>query len=167
MSNIIDLNPSQESTQPSKSVKYNLQNGEAEAKVCLMAGLRSGSILSGRFVTDGTFKAVDNETEITATAEESVILKHVQDFDLAYPPTIESIRVKVRSELNQLAQMSKKLEVNTTSRKGETTTREIKAKHEGGDSFIYHVNEQITLNKHIILPLLESISVDVEVNYAE
>lgn len=167
MSNIIDLNPSQESTPPSKSVKYNLKNGDKDVKVCLMPGLRLGNVLNGRYVTDGTFKAVDNDTEITATPEEGILLDHVQDFDYVYPPTIESIRVKVKSELNQLAQMSQKLAVNTTSRKGIATSRVVEAKHEGGDSFIYHVNEQITLDKHIILPLLASISVDIEVNYAE
>ena len=88
MSNIIDLNPSQESTPPSKSVKYNLKNSEQDAKVCLVPGLRLGNVLYGRYVTDGTFKAVDNDTEITATPKEGIILDHVQDFDYVYPPTI-------------------------------------------------------------------------------
>ncbi len=162
----VNLSPSGESaSDTSKSLKYLLVNSKGDCKICLIGGLASKNLLVGKVLTDGAFKAVEGDSEITATALEESI-QHTLDYDLAYPPMIQGVRIRVKSNFNQLKQVEQPLIIETVDRFKNAQRVEIEAVHEKGGSFIYPVNQTMTPDKVMYLKLLSSIEVEIEVIYA-
>lgn len=162
----VKLSPSGESaSDTNKSLKYKLKNSEGDSKVCLIGGLASKNLLVGKVLTDGTFKAVDGDSEITATALGESI-QHTLDYDLAYPPLVQGVRIRVKSNFNQLKQIEQKLVIETVDRFKKSQRMEIEAVQEKGGLFIYPVNQTMSPDKAMYLMLLSSIEVEIEVVYA-
>ena len=152
-------------------VAYNLTApaSEGNVEVCLIPQNLCEVKLAGRFVTDGAFKAVNSESEITALSlDNDIALKAVQSFDRISQPAIKELRIVVKSEINQINQgVDCDILVKTSTRKGETVTNTIKGDFdETSKSWIYPVNEKMTFDKSLYYELLSSISVDVQVVYA-
>lgn len=153
-----------------KTVKYNLTSPKSDKKVnvCLIGGVLTNTILTGRVVTDKAFKAVDSENEITVKSLESdVTLQHRQAFDLLASPFVKEIRIKPVTEQNQIKQGSdNNLIISILDNTGVPISREIKGLFDNEKHvWIYPVGEQMTFNKAVYYSLLSEISVDVEVVY--